>query len=74
MKKNTKIDCLRENFYILPSSTHECIILPQSKAPSNLELKEMICDINHALVDPDEVLSDHPYYYELQKVKLMIAA
>lgn len=67
-------DCLRENFYILPSSTHECIILPQSKALSNLELKEMICDINHALVDPDEVLSDHLYYYELQKERLMIAA
>lgn len=67
-------DCLHENFYILPSSTHECIIHPQSKAPGNLELKEMICDINHTLVDQDEVLSDHPYYYELQKEKLMIAA
>ena len=65
---------LHENFYILPSSTHECLILPKSQAGSGAELKELISEINQTFVDPSEVLSDHPYYYNRQKETLEIAA
>lgn len=66
--------CLHENFYILPSSTHECIIIPQSKAGSNMEMREMIREVNQAVLDPRDVLSDHPYYYDLLKETIEIAA
>lgn len=63
-----------ESLYVIPSSTHECIILPKSKVAIEAELTEMICAINKAMVDPDEVLADHPYYYDLQKETLELAA
>ncbi|MDO4274127.1 MAG: DUF5688 family protein [Eubacteriales bacterium] len=63
-----------ESLYVIPSSIHECIILPKSKVESETELTEMICEINKAILEPDEVLADHPYYYDLQKDTLNISA
>ncbi|MDD3279535.1 MAG: DUF5688 family protein [Lachnospiraceae bacterium] len=62
-----------ESLYVIPSSTHECIILPKSKVENGAYLKYMICSINEKVVDPDEVLADHPYYYDLQKETLELA-
>lgn len=54
---------LRDDFYILPSSIHEVIILPRRYSPSPENLDEMIVEINETQVSLDEVLSDHAYYY-----------
>lgn len=67
-------DRLHGNFFLLPSSTHEWIIIPQRYVLSSLELKAMIREVNQELLDLHEILSDHPYYYDLQKGRLMIAA
>ncbi len=65
-------DKLQRNYYILPSSTHEVIILPESPDMSTKYMQETIQEINAALVAPYDVLSDHPYYYNRQAEQLMI--
>ncbi len=51
------------NYYILPSSIHEVIILPASGGIKSEELDKMISEINRAAVSEQDVLSDHAYYY-----------
>lgn len=58
---------LGENYYVLPSSVHEMLILPESCAPETEEMNRMIKEINEAVVDPEEVLGDHVYYYDREK-------
>lgn len=51
---------------IIPSSINELIIMPKKFIPKDV-LKEMIRDVNKSSVLPQEVLSDHPYYYNYAK-------
>lgn len=62
---------LKENFYVLPSSVHEVIIVPESKSPSRKELDHMISEINNTQVEPEEVLSDRAYYYNRKEARLL---
>lgn len=55
---------LEESYYILPSSIHEMIIVPESRSPKEDDLNEMVKEINETQVDVEEVLSDHVYYYD----------
>ena len=52
-----------DHLYILPSSLHECIIMPASGLYSQESLSEMVKDIYKTQVEPTEVLSDCAYYY-----------
>ncbi|MBR4343156.1 MAG: hypothetical protein IKP88_10730 [Lachnospiraceae bacterium] len=51
------------NFYILPSSVHEIIIVPDNESMSRDFLDGMVMSVNRECVDPEEVLSDRVYYY-----------
>lgn len=62
---------LKENYYILPSSIHEVIIIPESQAPCINALNEMIVEINQTQVEIEDVLSDHVYYYNLEQGELI---
>lgn len=53
-----------ENFYILPSSIHEMIIVPESNSPSREHLNEMIAEVNQTQVNDEEFLSECVYYYD----------
>lgn len=60
-------------FYILPSSIHEVVLLPDKRAfmvPE--ELRQMIKDINSTQVVPEEVLSDSLYYYDAARKQVSI--
>lgn len=63
---------LRANLYILPSSVHEVIILPESSQENPGGLKEMVCEVNATQVDAEEVLSDNLYFYDksVKEVKI----
>lgn len=52
-----------ENYYILPSSIHEMIIIPESNCPSREHLDEMIAEVNQTQVEEEDFLSNHVYYY-----------
>ena len=63
---------LEDDFYILPSSVHECIIVPAKARVTKNELKNMVWDINRTQVLPEEVLSDNVYFYERKIHKLSL--
>ena len=54
---------LQSNFFILPSSIHEIILLLEESAPTEQMLKEMVEEINQTQVRVEEFLSDNIYYY-----------
>lgn len=51
------------DFYILPSSVHEVILLPYDGTFSEKSIKDMISEVNRTQVEPEEVLCDSLYYY-----------
>lgn len=61
------LERLGESFYILPSSIHELILLPESLATTREELDQLIQEVNEACVSQEEYLSDHAYYYSAEK-------
>ncbi|MGF0031976.1 DUF5688 family protein [Bariatricus sp. SGI.154] len=65
-------DYLKENYYVLPSSVHEMIIVPESEAPGKEELCCLVTEINETQVDEEEVLSNQVYYYDRKKRKLLL--
>lgn len=65
-------DLLQEDYYILPSSVHEVIIVPDSRSMRPEEMSQMVSEINENQVSPDEVLSDHAYFYQRQGRKLLL--
>lgn len=61
---------LESNYYVLPSSIHEVIIVPESEAPGIHVLSAMVREVNETQVMDEEVLSDHAYYYDRKKKML----
>lgn len=55
------------NFYVLPSSVHEILLLPDRFAPEHQLLKEMVQDVNANEVDPKDRLSDNVYHYDAKE-------
>lgn len=63
---------LGEGFYILPSSVHEVLILPDSKASDIKpeELQQMVAEINQTQVQENERLSNSVYHFDGEKLKV----
>ena len=66
-------DQLGDHFLVLPSSIHECMILPEDSGMTPGEMAVMVSEINRTEVNPEEVLTDSVYRYERGK-GLSIAA
>ena len=65
-------DFLGDNYYVLPSSVHEVIIVAEKDAPGGgAWLSEMVQEINRTQVEAEDVLSDIAYYYDREKKKLI---
>lgn len=65
-------DILKGNFYIIPSSVHEMIIIPEQYGVPKEELKRMVKEINITSVTTEEVLSDNIYFYDFSKEKISL--
>lgn len=65
-------DMLESDFYLIPSSVHEMLVVPKKYAVEEKEFCEMIRHVNSIQLEPDEILSDHPYFYDykLKRIKL----
>lgn len=63
---------LKENFYVLPSSVHEVIIIKESNAPCKKDLCGIVTEINETQVKEEEVLSNTAYYYDRKAGTLML--
>lgn len=56
------MNTIQDDFYILPSSVHELIIVPVlSLSVSEYILPQIVHRINCSIVDPDDRLSNHAY-------------
>ncbi len=53
-----------KNFYVLPSSMHEVLIVPDNGNMQAKELESMVKEINETRVAPDDFLSDKVQYYD----------
>lgn len=56
------------DFYILPSSVHEIILLPKKDGMDVSEIRTMVQEINEAEVSVNDFLSDNVYEYVNGKV------
>jgi len=54
------------DFYILPSSVHEVLLIPADNQISMSTLSSMVRDVNSSQLAREEILSDHVYYYSLE--------
>ena len=63
---------IKGDFYIIPSSIHELIIMPASKW--NKETLEVaLWEFNRTVIEPDIYLSDTVYFYDSQTMTVRIA-
>lgn len=70
-----KVDRLfPEGFRILPSSIHECLIIPKTDDMDTKKLREMVNEVNQTQVQAEEVLSDNVYEYDRERGKIRQAA
>lgn len=63
-------DRLEADIFILPSSIHEVILIPDDGEQKAYDLWKMVCDINATQVDPEEVLTDSVYYFTRNNNKI----
>lgn len=59
-------------YYLLPSSVHEVILIPEKVVLDKWELVDMVRDINQTQVLKTEVLSDQIYFYSPESGQLSI--
>lgn len=68
-------ETIGDDFYILPSSIHETILVPvRGNEDGADKLAEMVACINSSEVPDTEVLSNHVYRYRRQSRKIELAA
>lgn len=63
---------LNDDYYILPSSVHEVIVVPDSRKIEQIELNRMVMEINETQVESEEVLGDHAYFYQRKLGRLLM--
>ena len=54
------------DFFILPSSVHEILIVPDNGKMGLAELEKMVREVNATEVDPVDKLTDNVYHYDSQ--------
>ncbi len=62
---------IRGDFYILPSSIHEVILVPESFGLEPERMAEMVKEINQTGVAQEEVLSDSVYYFDGEEIRIV---
>ena len=58
------------DFFILPSSIHELLVVPKQDGMELSDLEAMVQEVNATQVAPEEKLSDHVYEYDAKEKEL----
>lgn len=58
-------DVIGGDYYVIPSSVHELILLGRKNADNCSDINCMIREVNRTQLGPDDVLADHAYLYSL---------
>lgn len=67
-------EILEDDFYVLPSSVHEVVIVPAACGIVSGDIDEMVREINETQVAAEEVLSDASYFYSRSSGTLQLGA
>lgn len=59
-------ELLGGDYYAVPSSVHELLVIPEKDAPNISEIREMLIEAN-GMIAKEDVLSDVPYVYRAGK-------
>ena len=62
--KNWLRDTFKQDLFILPSSVHECILMPFNSDYNVAELKDMVNEVNREVVSEEDFLSNEVYLYK----------
>ena len=65
-------DQMECNLYILPSSIHELLLIPDASDTALPRLSRMVKDINENHVKEEEILSDRAYYYNREQKRFFL--
>ncbi|MBQ9157683.1 MAG: hypothetical protein IJ137_13035 [Eubacterium sp.] len=60
------------DYYILPSSIHEVILIPADRVENPSNLKDIVRDVNRSVVSEGEILSDSVYYYDSANSRIVL--
>jgi len=55
------------NFFVIPSSIHEVLLVKETRDADEAFFNSMVRTVNESQVEPEEILSDHVYYYSAEK-------
>ncbi len=69
-----KVGSLLGNFFILPSSIHETLLLPADDETKPQGLLEIVYNVNRNIISEEEILSDNVYHYDVNTKKLSIVS
>ncbi|MDO4168526.1 MAG: DUF5688 family protein [Lachnospiraceae bacterium] len=61
-----------QDFYILPSSIHEVLLIGKTDVSHTIDLYDMVWEANHTVVSEREFLSNQVFYYDSTKQKIRI--
>ena len=67
-------DTLGGGYYVLPSSVHEMLIMPERSEMSPKEMVYMVKEVNRSMVSPEEQLGTRVLHYNMAQDRLSIAA
>lgn len=62
----------RTNFFILPCSVHEVILVPDTGRERADELQQMVKEVNRTELEAEEILSDSVYYFDRNTGKITL--
>ena len=60
------------DFYVIPSSVHEVLLLKDDGAIALEDMKEIVCSVNRSEVSHEDFLSDNVYHFDASQRKLEI--
>lgn len=74
-KPNGKIaESLGGNYFVLPSSIHEVLVMPDYENLNYMELEQMVKKVNETVVDINDQLSNDVYYYDSKERLFSLAS
>ena len=56
---------MQGDYFILPSSVHETLVVPDDGGVSLQELTDMVKEVNMTQVSPEDQLTDQVYHYDI---------
>ncbi len=62
----------QSDYYIIPSSIHEVLLVPAAKDMTPEAFNQMIREVNKTQLLPEELLSDHVYYYDASQKQFFL--